>query len=156
MAAALLLTKIAWPSVTFDSKPNGATIIVDGRPIEGKTPVTVKLKPGAPHSVEVRRTGYKTRKIEQGLEFGYLQARTLDIQLERMTHKLHISPVEGRVYVNDVQVGVGTDVDLGDLATQQEPITLRIEADGYISRSETFTTREAVPASFDVPLSPQK
>ncbi|MFO0725266.1 MAG: protein kinase [Myxococcota bacterium] len=154
--AAVLFSKVAWPSVTFDSKPPGASMVLDGLPLEGKTPVGTRVKPNVPHWIEVKLPGYKTRRIDSGLEFPYLATRTLDIQLEKVTHKIRVSPVEGRVFVNDVQIGAGVEVELGDLLAQSEPITLRIEADGYISRSETFTTRDAVPALFDVPLTAQK
>lgn len=46
--------------VTFNSEPQGATVIVDGQPM-GQTPVTVSLRKNRYDDVTIRLEGYQTQ-----------------------------------------------------------------------------------------------
>jgi hypothetical protein len=46
--------------MTFDSEPDGVTVVVNGRVI-GKTPVTIQLKKKSDQSITFKKEGYKTQ-----------------------------------------------------------------------------------------------
>jgi serine/threonine protein kinase len=154
VAAVVLFTRAAWPEVTFDSTPPGAIVLIDGKVVQAKTPVTVKVRPSTQHQVELRLTGYPLQKIEPPVEVGYLEARTYAVTFEEVKRFVHIAPVPGRVFVNYNEVGSGSSVQLPQI-TAEGQILLRVEADGFKPWSLRFDSADQIPASLDVPLQKQ-
>jgi uncharacterized protein YceK len=52
--------KKAEQTVTFDSVPDGAQVLIDGRPM-GTTPLSVSLKKNAYDTVMIKKSGYVTQ-----------------------------------------------------------------------------------------------
>jgi serine/threonine protein kinase len=50
-------------NVAISSDPAGASLSVDGRAAEGKTPLTLPLDPGAPHVVVISREDYAPQEV---------------------------------------------------------------------------------------------
>ncbi len=69
----------------------------------------------------------------------------------RLTVKV-APPVEARVYIGDVLHGTGARVSIGDLETGQ--VTLRVEADGFRTVTETVDVEEGVRTQLAVSLVP--
>ena len=59
--------------------------------------------------------------------------------------------VSGRVFVNGVSIGVGSELLLPRLG--RGPVTVRVEASGYRTWTNTFASAAEVPTNFDVALS---
>jgi serine/threonine protein kinase len=59
-------------TITVDSDPPGATVVLDGGPLEGVTPLSLELDPGAPHRLAVSMEGYRTRELR--LEAGAVES----------------------------------------------------------------------------------
>jgi PEGA domain-containing protein len=65
-------------ALTVTTSPPGASVLVDGKPAPGATPLSTELRPG-PHAIAVRRQGYaeETRSVEA--RFGRAVIVTLDL-----------------------------------------------------------------------------
>jgi len=154
VATVLLRTKIAWPEVTFETEPPGAQVRIDDKMMGERTPSTFAIRPSVAHRVEVRLEGYAPREVP-GVELGYFSAhKHFQIALERLMPKIRISPVEGRVFVNDNLIGSGYEVVLANVDPGIE-LKVRIEAEGHLAWSQTFQRLADIPASLDIPLKPQ-
>jgi serine/threonine protein kinase len=154
VATVLFRTKVAWPEVTFETEPAGATVRIDERVMGERTPARFAVRPNVEHRVELQLEGYVPRELSPSVELSFFGSRTYQVALERLTPKIRVSPVAGRVFVNDTLVGTGAEVDLVGVAPGTE-VKLRVEADGFIAWSQTFAKLSDVPASLDVPLSPE-
>jgi serine/threonine protein kinase len=151
VGAVLMFTNILWPKLRLESDPPGATVIVDGLQVGGTAPVTVKVEPERSHTIEFRLDGHRPerREITDGVGRGRTYA--LQVSLRRITPVLDLGPVNGTVFVNGKEAGRGTRVSLTDLPVDQ-PVRLRVEADGYRAYEVSFDRGSQVPESIDIPM----
>jgi hypothetical protein len=151
VSAVLLFTNLLWPKLRLESDPPGAQVIVDGLEVQGRAPVTVKVEPEQTHTIEFRMDGFKPerREITDGVGRGRTYA--LQVSLRRIVPALDLGPVNGTVFVNGTEAGKGTRIQLSDLPMDQ-PVRIRVEAEGYRTWETSFDRGSLVPESIDVPM----
>jgi hypothetical protein len=140
-----------WPKLRLESEPPGAQVVVDGHEVQGRAPVMVKVEPEKPHTIEFRLEGHRSerREITDGVGRGRTYA--LQVSLRRIVPTLDLGPVNGVVYVNGKEAGRGTRIQLPDLPAEQ-PVRIRVEAEGYRAWENNFDRGAQVPENVDVPL----
>ncbi len=75
-------TAASYGVVQLTTTPPGASALLNGRPVEGTTPLTIpEIEPGTEHTLAVTLNGYQTRTETLLLERG--QVMPLDFDLER-------------------------------------------------------------------------
>ncbi|MCK6550399.1 protein kinase [Myxococcota bacterium] len=148
----LLFTQVLWPKLRLESDPPGASVIVDDVPIEGRTPVTVKVEPERPHTIELRAEGYRSERREITDGVGRGRTYSLQVAMRRIVPVLELGGVEGTVFVNGKEIGRGHRVGLVDLAADAA-VTIRVEAPGYRPWEQRFERAASIPESVDVPMS---
>jgi len=75
-------TAASYGVVRVRTEPEGATVLLDGRAVEGTTPLTVpEITPGTEHTLSVTLDGYQTHS--QTMLFQAGQIEQLDLTLER-------------------------------------------------------------------------
>lgn len=151
VGAVLIFTNLLWPKLRLESDPPGAQVIVDGVEVGGRAPVTVKVEPERSHTIEFRMDGHRPEKREITDGVGRGRTYALQVSLRRITPVLDLGPVNGTVFVNGKEVGRGTRVSLSELPVDQ-PVRLRVEADGYRAYEINFDRGGLVPESIDVPM----
>ena len=144
-----------WPELQISTSPSGAQISIDGRLQAGMTPIVVRMAPGQRHRIELRAKGYRTalREITDGVVRA--QSYTLEVALERIAPTLYISPVDGRVFVNNAEIGRGREVQLVRMP-DVGAVRIRVEAPGYEPYVVSFESAAQMPVSLDIPLETAK
>jgi serine/threonine protein kinase len=149
LATAALSTTWLWPRIEITSEPSGASILLDGRPA-GRTPAVVRVEPGVPHRIELRRRGY--RSVARQLVGQVSRGGSYDLAVQmRPAQTIHVSPA-AVVRVNGEEVGRGERVELPTLPPG--PVVVTAEAPGHRGYERRFSGPEAVPESWDVTLLP--
>jgi hypothetical protein len=143
-----------WPRFTIESMPSAAFVVVDGRRLLGQTPVTVRLEPGRPHTLDFRLAGHRSaiQTVSSATDRG--EHRALLVELVRLPPQVTI-PVKARVFVNEILAGEGQLVALEQLPVSG-PVVLRVEAEGYAVFQHTFASSNSIPNAFDVSLSERR
>lgn len=123
-------------SIQVTSFPSGASVAVDGVPVNGLTPVTATgIMPG-PHTVQVLKHGYAdwsgNTTVRPGLK-SYLYATLKPLN---GTLSVQSVPTEGMVYVDNVSYGT-TNVVIPDIPAGLHQV--RIEKNGYLSWESPVT-----------------
>jgi serine/threonine protein kinase len=151
VSAVLLFTNLLWPKLRLESDPVGALVIVDGLEVQGRAPVTVKVEPEKTHTIEFRMDGYRPerREITDGVGRGRTYA--LQVSLRRVVPTFELNGVNGTIFLNGKEAGRGMRLQLADIPMDQ-PVRIRIEADGYKAWERSFDRGALVPESIDVPL----
>ncbi|MEL6184012.1 MAG: protein kinase, partial [Myxococcota bacterium] len=143
-------TERFWPRLQIETTPSGAAVVVDGERKPGRTP-TVIVAPAQRHRIELRAEGHTTAIRDVTEDVGRGHTYLLEVALDRVLPMLHISPVSGVVFINDIEVGRGTDVQLSKLPSTG-PLRVRIEAAGHETYEVSFDSIASMPTSMDVPL----
>jgi hypothetical protein len=142
-------SSLLWPSLQVDSRPAGASVLIDGE-LRGSTPLRHKVAPGQAHRVEVEAAGHRraVRVLSDDLSLGKTYA--LQVELEPFRPRV-VLPADGTVSVNGRVVGRGRTVELPGLPPSGA-VTLRVEAEGYDSYEHRFEQATDLPAALDVPM----
>ncbi len=149
------VTESFWPELEIDSSPQGATVILDGVEILGKTRMKIRVTPDTPHRLELRLTGFK--KAVHDISGGMSRGRTYTLPatvLEREAPRV-ILPTPAKVWVNGKFQGEGETVALHDIPPEGE-IVLKVEASGYQPYEVKFPGSKDIPAALDVALKAQE
>jgi len=153
LGAFLSYTDVLWPQFELNSKPPGATIIVDGEMRTEKTPATLRLAPGVPHAIELQHKGAAPRTVGKALTLGYLNSMTASPTFEPLPRKAMVTPVKAKVELNGQLVGTATSVMLRNFSLEN-PVVLRVTADGYMPVQRNFEKGFDVPESQTIVLTP--
>ncbi len=145
----VFFSALLWPSLQVDSRPAGASVLIDGE-LQGATPLRHKVAPGRAHRVEVEAAGHlrAVRVLSDDLGLGKTYA--LSVELEPFRPRV-LLPADGTVSVNGKVVGRGRTVELPGLPPSGA-VTLRVEAEGYESYEHRFEQATDLPAALDVPM----
>jgi len=141
-------------TLTVDTEPAGADLLIDSRP-RGATPQTLTIDPGV-HTVSVRANGAE-RTVRLSLGSGALMAQYFDLKppantLSRGRLSIVTDPPGARVAVDGRSRGVSPLV-IEDLAPAEHSVTVTSDA-GSAQRTIAVadgTTKEVV---FSLPRSP--
>jgi len=93
-------------TVEVTSEPAGATILLDGQPLDKTTPATLTVKPNVHHRIALRKNGYEEAE-EKSVKPEPESIAKLDFRLRRLTGDLRITGLaKGAIItVGDVEVG---------------------------------------------------
>jgi len=123
-------------SIQVMSSPQGASVSVDGVPVNGNTPVTANgITPGN-HTVQVVKSGYAgwvgNINVKSGLK-SYVYAT-----LKPLTGIISVqsSPTGGTVYIDNVSSGI-TNVIIPDIPSGVHQVS--VKKSGYISWESSVT-----------------
>ncbi len=141
-------------NVDIVSSPEGADVVIDGN-LVGKTPISVKLKPGD-YSVEVSKSGYRKGQRRISVKFG--GENRFNFALEEFWVNLDISSTSrgGDVYIDDLKFG---SLINGRLNVKVKPGRRVIRVEGIEERGEVVVNVpevESFPVFVDVVLKPGK
>ena len=130
-----------------ESDPTGATVTVDGV-YGGETPLTVDVKPGVIHEIEVSRVGYETETQQTRVESG--SEETLSIELAPLLGELAVvsDPPDAVLYVNGEQRGSANQT----LSLVALPQKIEVRKEGYEAFATTLTPRPGFPQTIEVIL----
>jgi tRNA A-37 threonylcarbamoyl transferase component Bud32 len=122
--------------LAVETDPAGATVLLDGKPVEGVTPVEVVVQPDRSISVEIHLEGYKTlTEVTSVPKGGNVRLRPT---LTPFSSSLVVRtrPEGATVYLDGKELGKTphTSVDLRPGAGRK----LRIEKSGYYTIEETI------------------
>ncbi|NOZ88119.1 MAG: PEGA domain-containing protein [Deltaproteobacteria bacterium] len=145
LAAAIFL--VFWaPSATLkiNSKPDGATVTVDGK-IIGKTPLTVKdLIVNTGLLVRIEEKGFKPYQEILMLKQG--EEKSLQVKLEPLTGSLVLSstPLGARIELDGKNTGLKTPTEIHGLSLWWKH-RLHLFLDGYEPFEKSFTLKDTKP-----------
>jgi len=139
--------------VEIVSEPVGADVMVGGNFV-GKTPISLKLKPGD-YSVEISKSGYKKKVESISVKRG---ENKFNFKLDEFLVDLNIvsSSKSGTVYIDGLMVGSLKD---GKLSAKVKPGRRVIKVEGVEESGEVVADVpevESFPVFVDVVLKPSK
>ncbi len=122
--------------VQLATMPAGAAATVDGE-FKGRTPLTLRLRPGRTHELTVAKPGYET--VRRSLSVAADSGRKLALDLVAEYGKLHVetNPKGAAVFVDGEQQA-STPADLRLTAL---PHKIELRAKGYATKSTQVTPR---------------
>jgi formylglycine-generating enzyme required for sulfatase activity len=122
--------------VELSSRPADATVIVDGR-FAGRTPATLRLRPGADHRIRLSRSGFAD--AERTVTVAPAEARSLEVPLERLFGTIFVeaTPADAELLVNGKSRGSANR----RLRLAAVPHELEVRRDGYEPYRTTVTPR---------------
>jgi hypothetical protein len=145
-------------SVEITSSPEGATVLVAGKPIEGLTPLKVSLEPGKEVEITTRLDGYVT----DARPFTPSEENTaLDVNLKaaRIKFRINSKPDGARIIIDGKWNG---NTPYTFLRRKYKPeYQFKLEKRGFESIEKTLTRKDWVEEgryyvfSFDEPLKPE-
>jgi hypothetical protein len=150
----LFFTQALWPKVRLETEPPGATVVVDGIAEDQKTPLTVRVEPEQPHTIEFRLEGHRPERRDITNGVGRGRTYSLPVMMRRLVPTIFLGNIFGTVSVNGREVGRGFRVSLPDLPLE-EKVKIHVEAEGYRPLDIAFDRGALVPDSLDVTLTRQ-
>jgi serine/threonine-protein kinase len=136
-----------------DSRPPGARVILDGRPLAETTPTALRgVAPGR-HEVRFEREGAagETRVIDA--EAGGRTLVSVALAPPTRTVEVRTRPPGAVVFLDNALAGNASPVQV--LITTDEPHALRVEKDGYESATAAVKPEDQTPA-VEIDLQPEK
>jgi serine/threonine protein kinase len=144
-------------TVEVVSEPAGATILLDGQPLDKTTPATVTVKPNVHHRIALRKDRYEEAE-EKIVNPEPESTATLNFKLRRLTGDLRLTGlVKGAVItVGGVEVGTaGTEsYDISGLPVGRHRILVTKEGYRPIAPAD-ITIRDRDTAIHNVTMLPQ-
>ncbi len=127
-------TASSYGVVRVSTTPSGATVLVDGSPVDGETPLTVpEIEPGVAHRIAITLDGYVTHSEEVLLQAGDVSEMT--VTLERTPLGENESWLVVTTEPDDATVTVGGETHDGgspyELRLQSGPTEIRVAREGY-------------------------
>lgn len=133
--------------IELASQPSDASISVNGE-YRGRTPMSLRLRPGRAHAITVAKPGYETATRELSVDAD--SGRVLSIDLVEIYGEVDIqsAPEGADIFVNGERVGA-TPNRLELLAVDH---TIEVRADGFAPETREITPRPGYPQtlSFDL------
>lgn len=150
IAAALIYPTMFAPTLDVSTTPPGATVLINGLPAAGTTPLSINVAPDRELRVELSLPGHQpvVREVS-GVERG--QTYAINIELAPLEPELRIAPNGGRVSLNDKEIGFGSKVKLTGV-DPNAPAVVRVEANGFETFHREWTRGSEIPAILDVEL----
>jgi hypothetical protein len=135
------------PEVRFDTRPDGADLLIDNR-LRGTTPLVLKGLPPGLYKIEARKPGYKT--VADWVSHPGGGAR-YSMELHRIEGRLAISvaPNTARVTVGGVETAAGSMVPF-----PAGTYVVRAEAFGYLPAERSVTVEPDATAAAALALEP--
>ncbi len=140
----------AWAEVTFQSRPEGAQVLVNGES-RGTTPLTAEILQGV-NSVTLRRSGYKAWQEDLRVSAGE----------DRELEPIELEPADGLVFIRSQPSGANVTID--DRFRGQTPLEVSLEPgedhsialnrSGYRSVRRQIRTAPDEEHELDVTLEP--
>ena len=144
-----LISDRFWPKVTITSSPGSANVILNGRQTNTRTPITLKLKPFVEHVLAAELEGHKPAKATY--RGNLLEQKVVEIKLIADKRFVIIKPVNGRLFVNNRQIGSGNRIELPNLDAPGQ-IEIKVEATGYNIWTRVFRSAQDIPHQINVRL----
>ena len=131
-------------SISITSDPSGANVHLDGTYM-GKTPISLDNVVSGSHTIELTKSGYKSKMLAVSLSAG--GAENIRESLEPLTGSISISsdPSGANIYLDGMYKGTAPTTISGLLSGSH---TIRLEKDGY----EDFSESVSVTADVTTPL----
>ncbi len=133
--------------LALSSTPGGAGVIVGGNFI-GRTPLTVDLKSGVTHRVQIVRGGYES--VDRTLRLARGEQSSLNINLARLTGEVVVvvEPAAAQLTVNGRARGAANQT----LTLPVEAHQLAVTLDGYAAFSQKITPKPGLTQEIKVRL----
>ncbi len=156
VAAAILIirsgdTAPPTAAILIESKPTGAEVSIDGKPVTDRTPVSWKTTPGARHEIDVTLAGYQAFHDTVLVPEGGGEVRVLAF-LPPQTVKLRVTstPSGGDVYLNGALKG-RTPIELRDLTPESATdVEVRLKDYAPQQRRLSWQGREDQSVEFEL------
>lgn len=129
------------------SEPSGANVTVDGE-FAGRTPLTVELKPGREHLVQLSRAGYNRRSFTLSLARGTTDHRTLTLTPQLGEVTFEITPESAELVVNGQPRGTGSR----QLSLPSVEQRIEVRLDGYATQRTRVTPRPGLAQLLTIEL----
>jgi hypothetical protein len=129
--------------LSVDSRPSGATVIVDGRE-RGPTPLELELTPG-PHVVELR-AGALSRVLPLSVRPGVVHSQYVEMPSADATGEVRVHAAPGARVLIDGQLRGTAPLTIGDVAPGEHDIA--VETPDGVSR-QTITVTAGAPTVAD-------
>ncbi len=126
--------------VNLSSVPSAASVTVNGQ-FRGRTPLTLRLRPGRAHTVTVTKAGYETETRQLSVAADSGRRLSLELKAQLGVVEVTTDPADAELWVD------GTLTARSPAQLTLTAIEHRIEArkDGYASESVTITPRPGFP-----------
>jgi len=135
--------------IELASTPSEAAVSVDGE-FRGRTPLTLRLRPGRAHRITLTKPGYEavTRELSVEADSG----RRLTIELPAQYGEIQVSsePPQAEVWVD----GRREAVTPATLRLTALPHTIEVRYEGYSPRSQEVTPRPGFAQTLEFELEP--
>ena len=135
--------------VELASTPSEAAVSVDGE-FQGRTPLTLRLRPGRAHRITLTKPGYETVSRELSVEAD--SGRRLTVELPAQFGELQVTsePPQAEVWVD----GVREAVTPATLRLTALPHTIEVRHEGYAPQTREITLRAGFEQTIDFALEP--
>ena len=130
--------------LSVDSRPSGATVIVDGRE-RGAAPVELELAPG-PHVLELR-AGSNSRVLPLTVRAGVVHAQYVEMSTGQATGEVRVEAAAGARVLIDGQLRGTAPLVIADIAPGDHDIAIET-ADGVNRQSVTVTAGSSSSVDF--------
>jgi len=133
---ARLKKKVILHDILVETQPSGATVSVNGKLHQERTPLTLKqLEPEKPYSLTLKKSGYLEVTIEKNLREDPSNI-SVALQKASTTLSLTIQPKNALITLNDSVVS-----DTIDSLTPGQVYTLKFSSPGYESKTVKHTAK---------------
>lgn len=135
--------------VALQTQPSRAAVNVDGE-FRGRTPLTLRLRPGKAHRITLTKPGYETVTRELSVEAD--SGRRLQIELSALYGEIKVAsePAEADIWVDDKRAGKTP----GTLKLTALEHRIEVRHQGFASQSRKLTPRPGFAQSLQFTLEP--
>lgn len=135
--------------IELASTPSEAAVSVDGE-FRGRTPLTLRLRPGRTHRITLTKPGYESVTRELSVEAD--SGRRLTIELPAQYGEIHVAsePPQAEIWVDGRREGMTP----ATLRLTALPHTIEVRHEGYAPRSQEVTPRPGFAQTLDFALEP--
>ncbi len=150
LAAAFFYPAMFPPKLDITTSPPGAEVSINGSAVPGMTPMAIEVEANVGQHIEISLRGYqRVSRDLNAVERG--QTYAINIELSPLEPEVRIAPQGGRVFMNDREIGSGSNVKLTGVEAEV-PVLLRIEANGFETYLREWPRGSEIPAIIDVEL----
>ena len=133
--------------LALTSTPAGANVTVDGE-FAGRTPLSVSLRPGEPHTIQLSKAGYRRGSLSIELDQGASAKRDVTLKPLLGIVEFNISPADAELVINGKVVGTGSQ----SLSLPAFEHRVEVRLDGYASERTRVTPRNGLEQVVSIAL----